>query len=96
MQLIKETIKGQVRKIIKAQGFCSLNESLAMTQCQHSLHTLHEYQTNHQQGWTKSLVQIFYLNKTILERNILYRTLNLSILFPLSSESSTLLGVCPG
>ena len=54
MQLIKETIKGQVRKIIKAQGFVP-----SMKACDDTMPALtpHGYLTNHSQGWTKSLAQ---------------------------------------
>ena len=43
MQLIKQTIKGQVRKIIKPQGFVP-----SMKACDDTMQALtHEYQTNH-------------------------------------------------
>ena len=53
MQLIKQTIKGQVRKIIKPQGFVP-----SMKACDDTMQALtHEYQTNHWQGLSKSLAQ---------------------------------------
>ena len=94
MQLIKETIRGQVRKIMKPQGFVR-----SMKACDDTMQPLtpHEYQTNHSPGRSKSLAPGQHF-PSIWLKEFLKGNFYLGHLFPQMSplSTSTLSGVCPG
>ena len=77
MQLIKPTIRGQVRKIIKPQGFVR-----SMKACDDTMHTPHSSRISNKSlarseqksGPDTKFFHSFYVNETIPERKLLFRT----------------------